>query len=301
MIHSYPAVFQLGHAAIADIFKSVVQIEEKIDGSQFSFGIIDGELECRSKNKALVIDAPDAMFTRAVETARALAPILHPDWVYRGEYLSKPKHNALPYDRIPLMNIILFDIQAGDEEQVYLTYSEKVKEAERIGLECSPRIFVGMIESLEQFTAYLEIISVLGGTKIEGVVIKNYTLFTQEKKIALGKFVSEVYKEVQKGEWKKANPTQSDLVSVLLREYRTPARWAKAVQHLREAGTLTDNVKDIGLLINEIPADIAKECELEIRDKLWKFFWPHLKRAVTAGFPEWYKTELAKKAFEEKP
>ena len=36
--HSYPQIYNLGHKAIAGIFDDDVLIEEKIDGSQFSFG-----------------------------------------------------------------------------------------------------------------------------------------------------------------------------------------------------------------------------------------------------------------------
>jgi hypothetical protein len=36
-----------------------------------------------------------------------------------------------------------------------------------------------------------------------------------------------------------------------------------------------------------------------IKDSLWKWAWPQLRRAVTRGLPEWYKAELMKKQFEE--
>lgn len=40
--HSYPAVFNLGHKAIESLLTSgPVIVEEKIDGSQFSFGVDD--------------------------------------------------------------------------------------------------------------------------------------------------------------------------------------------------------------------------------------------------------------------
>ncbi len=43
-INSYPSVYQLGHKAIQNIFDGKVVIEEKIDGSQFSFGMINRPL-----------------------------------------------------------------------------------------------------------------------------------------------------------------------------------------------------------------------------------------------------------------
>lgn len=45
---SYPKVYNLGHSAIKDLFHDEVVIQEKLDGSQFSFGIVDGEFRRRS-------------------------------------------------------------------------------------------------------------------------------------------------------------------------------------------------------------------------------------------------------------
>lgn len=296
-INSYPTVFQIGHKAIEGIFNSPVVVEEKVDGSQFSFGVVDGELQCRSKGKQLILDAPEKMFIRAVESSRALSSMLHPNWIYRGEYLEKPKHNALAYDRVPTMHIIGFDIVTGPE--TYLTPEEKRAEFERIGLECVPCLFTGTVTGIEMFNSFLERTSVLGGQKIEGVVVKNYTLFTVEKKVALGKYVSEAYKEVQSGEWRKANPTEGDIQEQLIARYRTPARWQKAIQHLRDDGELQETPADIGPLLKEIGKDVLKECKDEIMGILFGHYWPKIQRGITAGFPDWYKQELAKSAFEE--
>lgn len=295
MLHSYPSVYAIGHKAIEDIFKSPVIVEEKIDGSQFSFGLIDGELVCRSKGKQLILDAPEKMFIRAVETVRNIAGKLHPEWVYRGEFLGSPKHNTLAYDRIPAGHIIGFDICPGLEE--YLSPEEKRAEFELLCLECVPLLYSGKVDTLEMFNEFLERVSVLGGSKIEGVVVKNYTLFTIEKKAAMGKYVSERFKEVHAGEWRKSNPTQGDIVDQLIERYRTPARWAKAVQHMAEAGTLIGGPQDIGPLMREVPADVLKECEADIKDHLFAHFWKQIQRGLVAGLPEWYKQELAKGAF----
>jgi ATP-dependent RNA circularization protein (DNA/RNA ligase family) len=39
MILSYPSIYALGHRAIRELFDGPVVVEEKIDGSQFSFGV----------------------------------------------------------------------------------------------------------------------------------------------------------------------------------------------------------------------------------------------------------------------
>jgi len=297
-LNSYPKVYQLGHKTIIDLLSSgPVVVEEKIDGSQFSFGVLNGELVCRSKGKQLILDNPEKMFNKAVVTAQDLAPLLHPGWIYRCEYVSKPKHNVICYNRAPEKFLIIYDIMTGPE--FYLNPFEKLEEAKRIGLECVPLFFQGELTSLDFINEYLKNTSVLGGALIEGVVIKNYELITAEKKIAVGKYVSEKFKEVHTGDWKKRNPGQNDLVTQLITTYRTPARWQKAVQHLKERGELTGSPKDIGALMKEVSQDTAKECKDEIMEFLWKKFWSKISRGVTAGLPEWYKEELAKGAFSE--
>ena len=303
--HSYPSIYNLGHRAIAALLDRDVLVEEKVDGSQFSFGYFPGtehELRIRSKGAEQYIEAPEGMFKKAAATVKALhdAAQLVPGFTYRGEYLAKAKHNALAYDRHPANHIILFDIEGPDG--VYLTWEEKAVVAARMGLEVVPRLFEGRIESVEQFRTFLENTSVLGGQKIEGVVVKpldRYGYLGIDKKPLLGKFVSEAFREVHKQEWTKDNPTQTATVALIAAKYTTPARWAKAVQHLRDTGVDTDTVKAIGPCMASIPADVLKECREEIMDDLFKAFWPEIRRRVSAGFPEWFKDQLMRAQFEE--
>jgi ATP-dependent RNA circularization protein (DNA/RNA ligase family) len=296
-ISSYPTVYQVGHKAIQNLFDGEVIIEEKIDGSQFSFGILEGELVCRSKGKQLIIDAPEKMFVKAVENVRSIEKLLHPGWTYRGEYLQSPKHNTLAYDRVPKLNIILYDIMKEVPED-YLSCEEKEVAADIIGLQIAPILYQGVVIDFEMFTKFLDRTSILGGQKIEGVVIKNYSQFTMEKKPAFGKYVSEAYKEVHDKDWKERNPTGKDITAKIILRYKTEARWNKAIQHLRDAGNFDGSPKDIGNLIKEVSQDIHKECQDEIKEILFAHFWKNISRGITAGLPEWYKEELAKKAFE---
>lgn len=305
-IHSYPSIYALGHAAVADLLKAPVLVEEKVDGSQISFCLRESHpdfaelLGVRSKGAPIRVDAPNSMFANGVASIVARRDLLHVGWTYRGEYLAKPKHNALAYDRTPKDHIILFDINPGLEQ--YLSREEMLAEAARIGFEVVPLIHDGMVEDIAQFRTFLEAKSCLGGPLVEGVVVKPKArdAFGRDKKLLMAKFVSEAFKEVHAAEWKESNPGQGDILATLAREYRTPARWIKAVGHLRDAGKLENSPKDIGALIGEIPADIAKECREEIVGKIWAWVWPHLSREVTKGMAEWYKEELLKRQFEDK-
>ena len=293
-IYSYPSVYALGHAAIRDIFSGPVVVEEKIDGSQFSMAILDGQLVCRSKGKDLVPDAPEQMFLGAVDVAKSLD--LHPGWIYRCEWLTKPKHNTLAYSRVPAKGLIVYDVAIGLEN--YALPGDVEHEADVLGLEAVPVLFEGIVSGMAQLEAFLETESILGGTKIEGIVVKNYALFTAEKKVAMGKLVSEKFKETHDADWAARNPSGATVVQKLIDRYRTDARWEKAIQHLRDAGQLEESLRDIGPLLREIPADVRKECEDEIKAALFAQVWPTIQRGINRGFPEWYKARLAAKSFE---
>lgn len=294
--HSYPKIFALGHRGIAEIFHDPVVIEEKVDGSQFSFGRFGGELRCRSKGATIDVLHPEKMFRKAVEVAGSL-PLVD-GWTYRAEYLEKPKHNALAYDRVPKNHLMLFDVNTGHEE--YVSVSAKQAEADRLGIECVARISQGgsyKDSGPGPIVAMLDRTSVLGGQKIEGLVIKNYHRFGPDKKALMGKYVSEAFKEVHKGAWRETNPETKDILQKLALKYTTPARWAKAVQHMREAGQLTDTPKDIGELIQRAQQDILDECRDEIRDVVFEWAWNKVRRQLTSGLPQWYKALLLDQQF----
>jgi len=297
--HSYTEIYSVGHRAVQDIFKEDIIIEEKVDGSQLSFGLIDGELKIRSKGREFDIYAADMMFQAAAGTVLSLKDKLHPNWTYRGEYLNKPKHNALAYDRTPNKNIIIFDINT-DEEQ-YLLPEEKKQEANRLGLETVPMLWAGAVDEIGIIRTLLGTKSVLGGQLIEGVVIKNYNRFNVQKKALMAKYVSESFKEVHRQNWKSDNPSPTDVILRLVEEFKTQARWNKAIQHLKENGQLLDDPKDIGPLMKEINDDVLKECADEIKEKLFMYAWKHISRNLTRGFPEYYKEYLLKQQFGTEP
>lgn len=286
--HSYPSIFNVGHRALEPIIGLSLIVEEKVDGSQFSFGRFNGELKVRSKGKEMFTDAPEKMFQKAVDAVSLLD--LHNGWTYRGEYLSKPKHNTLKYDRVPTGHVIIFDINIGHES--YLSPLVKECEASRIGLECVPVLHIGVITG-STLQSLLDTTSVLGGTTIEGVVMKQYDVFGQDNKIIMGKYVSEAFKEKHTSAWKAANPGSADLINNIVMQLRTEARWDKSIQHLTESGMLANDPRDIGALLKEICTDTRKEESEWVKEQLFKYAWPKISRALTHGFPEYYKKKIA--------
>lgn len=296
------SIYSIGHKLTKEIFNVPVSITEKVDGSFFGFGIYrdsEGlfELKVRSKGAVMVPDAPEALFRRAVAAVKEREHLLHPGWMYRGETLAKPKHNALAYDRVPKDNIILFDVLKDDED--YLTYEELVAEGARIGLEVVPQLYAGNIQSADELRRFLDTESILGGQKIEGIVVKPLSpLYAPDKKLLFAKFVSEAFKEVHRKAWGESNPGPKDVIQRLGEELCSPARWQKALIHLRERGLITDTPRDIGLLIKEVGPDIRKEEEERVKEELFKYAWPHIQRIAIRGIPTWYKDYLLKQSFE---
>jgi hypothetical protein len=294
-IHGYGKIFNVGHAAIALLLADDVVVEEKVDGSQISFGVFGGELRVRSKNFELVLDSPEKMFATGVATAQRLAPLLHDGWTYRGEYLQTAHHNHLTYDRVPTLNIVLFDINPSHGN--WLTREEKEAEAARIGLEIVPVLFAGKTEHLGQLEELVKRTSYLGGPQIEGVVIKNYHRFGRDGGPLFGKHVREDFKEQQNADWKTKHKSMSDIRDELGQSFRMPARWQKAVQRLRESGELTMSPKDIGNLIKTAQADMAAEVKEEVQAALMAWAWPHIQRVAIRGLPEWWKQKLLEAQF----
>ena len=300
MLPSYGKVWGMGHAALGQLFLGPVTVEEKIDGSYFAFGVYQSNadetptLQFRSRAQQIIPDA-GGMFQPGVEAVRELAEQLVPGWVYCGEYLAKPKHNALAYGRIPARHVILFDVRTGLE--TFLPYDAKAAEAARLGLDVVPRLHEGLVD-LDVFRGFLDQESILGTVKIEGVVCKNYARFGPDGKVLMGKYVSEVFKETHRKNWKHENPGQKDVLTRLTLEHRTPARWRKAVERMRDEGRLLHAPQDIGPLLKEVQADIEVECAPQMKDDLWAWAWPTVRRGVVAGLPQWYKDLLLESQFD---
>ena len=300
--HSYPSPKALGHAMCRDVLEGDVWIQEKIDGSQFSFGSFDDELRIRSRGRVMDLDAPvDNLFEAGVKTVRALFErrFLKDGWMYSGEYLKKPKHNTLTYDKIPPGHIALFDVRVGMEQ--YLDPRAVIIESERLGLGYVDLLWHGPGSDVDKtlIDGLMDHPSSLGGDfKIEGIVIKNYNRFSADGKAQMAKVVSEKFKEKHKGEWKKTAPGGKDILDTLRATYRTEARWRKAVQHLMEEGAIGGEPRDIGPLIKEIVRDLRIDSGDEIKTILYRWAMPQIERAAVAGFPQWYKNELMNQQFE---
>lgn len=296
MITAYPKIFALGTDFIRDIFQEPVEITEKIDGSQFAFGRVNGQVWMRSKGAQLYSENPEKMFAQGIAYVQQIQDRLPDGMVFYAEYLKAPKHNTLKYERVPKNNLILFGAMHISQK----FHLNTLEYAEMLNIEHVPVIHYGKIESMSELVGILDRESILGGAKIEGVVVKNFErqflLGGQPMSIMAGKFVSESFKEVHRERWGAEEKGKSRM-EVFFESFRTQARWEKAVQHLAERGELGNEPRDIGKLFKEVHQDIEGEEIETVKEFLWKEFSGELKRKATGGMAEWYKSRLAQRSF----
>lgn len=296
-ISSYPSIYALGHRALGEGFldRDLI-VQEKVDGSQFSAMWTGCGWSYRSKGVQVhKEDAPD-LFRPTIKHFEALndlaLTLFGAGTVLRGEAFKSERHNTLKYGRVPRGHFVLFDIETLGQ---YFCPPAKASEfADKLSVEPIRTIHIGRV-TLDMIQEWLNEESALGGTKLEGVVLKPaaYDLFGPDKKLLIAKMVRPEFKEENGAAWKIANPGRGDVVDGLIQRYRSEVRWKKAVQHLRDAGKLTQSPQDIGPLLAEVKRDIEKEESDEIAQVLLKRFLPDILRGSTGGLPEWYKDELA--------
>lgn len=300
MISAFPKIFSIGQDYIRDIFKEEVEITEKIDGSQFVFGRVNGELYARSKGKQLLFEAPEKMFLLAVDYILSIEDRIPDNTVFYCEYLQKPKHNVLVYERVPLNNLALFGISHPTSHEFVSSYGDLNTSAGVLGIDVVPVLYNGLIKSPDDFLSFLERDSILGNTKIEGIVVKNYQrpflLGGQPIPLMMGKFVSEKFKEVHRKTWGKDHTTKGRF-AMFCESFQTEARWNKAIQRLRDISELENAPQDIGKLIKAIQNDIVEEEIDSIKNFLWQENRRMIMSSATRGFPEYYKKYLLEKGF----
>ena len=298
-IPSYGKIYNLGRPEVASIFDGPVLVQEKVDGSQFSFGVLDGELHIRSKNATIDPDNPPAMFRPAVETVLQLgsAGMWPPGVVYRGEAFQSNKHNHLAYDRAPKGNIVLFDVEVGYERKDQASIAI---EASCLGIE---PVAEHTVESftLETLEAALDRTSQLGGCKIEGLVFKSLTQTDPRTgQRLMAKLVSPKFREDQRAEWKEKNPNKNDALARIAMRYANEARFRKAAQHLDEQGILEHSPRDISKLMDEVVRDILEEEGDTIREHLlaWAMSKGGMRKRMVGDIPDWYKNLLLERQFD---
>lgn len=311
-LSSYPKVHNIGHPALNLLVQNpdtVVTVEEKLDGSQISFGVnpVSGEVVIRSKNSHIDPAAPPKLFALAVEgiLAAARANRLRTGYVYRGEAICSKRHNSLMYDRFPENGVVLYDIEAYDDmtQSWRLLTAERATIAAEAGFEMTPVHLVATLREVfgEDMNAalqrLLEIPAMLGGKFSEGVVLKAHDLFGIDGKFLVAKYVRTEFRELNDETWKtgprgEGMGWERPFAAAVMTRVNRAARWEKGLSALRESGSLEGSPRDIPTLMKYVSQDGEEELTPILQD-MAKKAWKSVSKGLTAGLAEWYKERLA--------
>ena len=310
-MRSYNKVFQLGDRMISDLLVGHVELEEKLDGSQFRILISEKGVQCGSKSVDFDEDHPvEKTFKVGVENAMKAWGNIKPENETRlhifAEYFASPKHNTLGYGRIPENHIMIYDVamEKRDGELKWATHTEKKEFATLSGFETVPLIWSGSGAELtnEMMLEFLKRESVLGKEIVEGIVIKNTEKTFDPIKFPhfagnrlAGKFVRSEFKERNNEEWK----VKKGGMEVFLESINPEARWKKAVQHLKDQGKLEGNMKDMAILIVENVKDFEEEEKENVKEILYEMHKKQIVGKLNGGMADWYKKALMEKQFEQ--
>jgi hypothetical protein len=239
------------------------------------------------------------MFSLAVENANKFLDKLgkvESDIIFFAEYLSKPKHNTLAYNRVPKDNLILFDVFIDGRYRDY----EVVKEyAERMGMEIVPILDIldKPISSENDAKKYFDTVSCLGGCKIEGVVIKSYDskVYLRNKVYPyMVKIVKPEYKELNRLNWKEnVQLSDKNVMNRIMSMFNLENIYQKAYLHARDNDEIKGTMSDLKYLFEYLNEDLEREYKEAVKEELWKYYEREIKRRLGKKLPEWYKEKLA--------
>ncbi|MDP8213385.1 MAG: RNA ligase family protein [Candidatus Zapsychrus exili] len=294
-IPAFTKIYNIGHKEVENIFDGPVEVTEKIDGSQFCFGVIDGKLYIRSKGREIDEENQDSMFSRACDHVRNLYENkkLPEGYVFFCERLNRPRHVRLKYDRVPKNNLILFGTQINngycDNKLRFAEHLELIYYADRLDIELIPLIYKGDNITIAKLDELIDRKSILGDVDIEGLVIKKYDGANSP---ISAKYVSESFRERKIIKLPIAE-TRKEAIDEFIKTFRSEARWEKAVQHLRDDSRLENSQKDIGKLAKEINIDLLEEEESTIKEFFYKMYKKDFTKYALLGFADWYLNRLS--------
>ena len=126
---------------------------------------------------------------------------------------------------------------------------------------------------------------------MERLVIKNYQQIIElngQIRHMTTKFVRDEFREKHKS----LNPSRRQTIDDLVLSLRSEKRWEKAIQHLRDDGTLVNDVKDIGGIIKEVHRDLMEEEGEALKERIWDKYRKHVMSTAVRGLPDYYKDKL---------
>lgn len=257
----YHSIVRYGHKSTQDVLNKGdhIIIQEKVDGANASFAVINGELKCWSRNKELnannTLEGFYGWVQHHVEPDKLLEGV-----IYFGEWTAQHKVVYEGYEK----QFFLYDIYNLHLEE-YVAFSMVQDEAKRLGLQLIPVFFEGKFESFEQLTEYVgrtELNGKLCGEPSgEGIVVKNVAYRDRFGKQLFVKLVVDKFAEVQKQKAPKDPKKKYTEEELKVRECVTVPRVEKQMFKMIEDGLLERNfgTESIGMILKHVSPLVAED------------------------------------------
>lgn len=269
----YHSIVRYGHISTREVLNRGDQIiiQEKVDGANASFAVVDGELKCWSRNRELSMsNTLEGFYVWAkqnIEVDKLLEGV-----VYFGEWTAQHKVVYEGYAK----QFFLYDIYNLHLEE-YVSFSMVRDEAKRLGLNLIPVFFEGEFESFEQLMSYVGRTELNGklGQEVsgEGIVVKNVDYRDSFGKQMFVKLVVDKFAEVQMQKAPKDPKKKFTPEELKVRECITSPRVEKQLFKMIEEGLLERDygVEDMGKILKHISPLVAEDILKEEMDE-----FPHL-------------------------
>lgn len=240
-----------------------IVIQEKLDGSNASFKVVNGEILAFSRNTQL--DENNNLrgfyeWTRTLNPEQLLEGV-----TYFGEWLVKHK---LDYGD-NMNQFYLFDV-FNEHTLEYSSFSMVEDESKRLGLNLVPVFYVGKslpFEEIEKFAGQSKL-----AEKGEGVVVKNYNYKNKYESQVFTKIVTKEFQEKNGVKNPKSVTAKKDSLDQFLDTYMTKARVEKIIYKMVDEQVLNEDyaIEDMGSILKNGGSRVYDDLIKEELDSLLK-------------------------------
>jgi len=263
MFIKYQHVERFGNLEVQNIELGQCFIFPKIDGTNSSVWLEDGEIKAGSRTRELSLDKDNAGFLEHISKDDRIKAYLseHPDHRLFGEWLVP--HSLKTYRADTWRKFYIFDVCIGNDESIeYLTYDAYKPLLEAHNLDYIPCIAKIKQGSYEQFINWLDKNNFLiedGKGNGEGIVIKNYDFYNKFNRQTWAKMVTSEFKEKHAKEMGATEVQGSKMIEEeIVNKYVTPALVEKTFAKIQtEKDGWTS--KFIPELLNRVYYDLITE------------------------------------------
>lgn len=198
MFTSYQHIERFGTTEVENIQFGECYIFPKIDGTNSSVWLEDGNLKAGSRNRELTLESDNADFYKSILQDEKILNLLldYPFWRIYGEWLVP--HTLKTYREDAWRKFYVFDIKYEDS---YIHYDEYAPILEQYGIEFIRPLAVIRNPSYDQLINLLDVNTFLikdGCGSGEGIVIKNYDYRNKYGRQTWAKMVRNEFKDNNK-------------------------------------------------------------------------------------------------------